>query len=72
MLCTECLLVVRESGQGDCWVSERIFDGAAAIQGVVICDLARLVLADDEGEDAAFSTVPFGLEGGGNLGDSLD
>ena len=24
------------------------------------------------GEDAAFSTVPFGLEGGGDLGDFLD
>ena len=68
----ECLLVVGESGQGNHWVSERRFDGVAAIQGVVVCDLASLVFADDEGEDAAFSTVPFGLEGGGNLGDRLN
>ena len=68
----ECLLVVRESGQGECWVLERRFDGVAEIQGVVICDLERLVLADDEGEDAVFSTVPFGIEGGGNLGDCLN
>ena len=51
---------------------KRGFDGAAAIQCVVVCDSASLVFADDEGEDAAFSTVSFGLEGGGNLGDRLD
>ena len=50
----ECLLVVGESGQGDCWVMERRFDGAAAIQGVVVFDSARLVFSDDEGENAAF------------------
>ena len=48
------------------------FDGAAAIQGVVVCDSACLFFADDEGGDAAFSTVPIGLEGGGNLGNRLD
>ena len=67
-----CLLVVGESGQGDPWVLERMFDGAAAIQGVVVFDSACLVFADDQGEDAAFSTAPFGLEGGGDLGDRLD
>ena len=51
---------------------ERRFDGAAAIQGVVVCDSSSLVFSDNEGEDAAFSTVPFGLEGGGDLGDCLD
>ena len=68
----ECLLVVGESGQGDPWVSERRFDGAAEIQGVVVCDLAILVFFDNEGEDAAFSSVLFGLEGGGDLGDRLN
>ena len=68
----ECLLIVGESGQGDRWVSERRFDGAAAIQGVVVCDLARLVFVDDDGEDATFSTIRFGLEGGGDVGDRLD
>ena len=67
----ECLLVVGESGQGDPWVLELRFDGAAAIQGVVIFDSACLIFADDEGEDAAFSTLPSGLEGGGDLGDRL-
>ena len=67
----ECILVVGESGQGGPWVLERRFNGAAAIQGVVVCDSVSLVFADDEGEDAAFSTVPFGLEGGGDLGDRL-
>ena len=42
----ECLLVVGESGQGDRWVSERRFDGAAAIQGVIVCDLAYTTLFD--------------------------
>ena len=68
----ECLLVVGESAQGDRWASGRRFDGAAAIQGVVICDSACLVFADDEGEDASFSAVLFGLEGDGNMGDRLD
>ena len=72
VLRVECLIVVGESGQGDCWVSERKFDGAAAIQGVAVCDSARLVFADDEGKDAAFSTAPFGLEGGGGLLDRLN
>ena len=58
----ECLLVFGESAQGDRWISERRFDGAAAI----------FVFADDERKDAAFSTLPFGLEGGGNLGDYLN
>ena len=49
-----------------------MFDSAAAIQGVVICNSASFVFAGDEGEDATFSTVPFGLEGGGDLGDFLD
>ena len=68
----ECFLIVGESGQCDPWVSERRFDGAAAIQGVVVCNSARLIFADDEGEDAAFSTVPFGLEGCGDLCYCLD
>ena len=67
----ECLLVIGESGQGDSWVLERRFNGAAAIQDVVVCDSARPIFADDEGEDAAFSTLPSGLEGGGDLGDRL-
>ena len=54
VFCMECLLVVGESGKGDPWVSERRFGGEGTIQGVVVCDLARLVFADDEGEDAAF------------------
>ena len=45
----ECLLVVREIGQGDPWVLERRFDGASAIQGVVVCDSTRLVFAEEEG-----------------------
>ena len=68
----ECFLVIGESGQGDPWVLEHRFDGAAAAQGVVVCDLASLVFADDEEEDTAFSTVPFGLKGGGNLGNRLE
>ena len=39
---------------------ERRFYGAAVIQGVVVCDSAGLVFAEDEGEDASFSTVQFG------------
>ena len=51
---------------------ESWFDGAAAIQGIIVCDVARLVFADDEGKDATFSTVLFGLEGGSNLYGRLD
>ena len=72
MLRVECLLVVGESGQGDPWVLERWIDGAAAIKGVVVCDSARLVFSGNEGEEAVFYTVPFGVEGGGDLGDRLD
>ena len=45
----ECFLVVGESGQGDPWVLERRFNGAAAIQGFIVCYSAHLVFADDEG-----------------------
>ena len=72
VLLMECLIFDGESGQGDRWVLERRFDGTAAIQGIVICDLTRLVFADDEEKDAAFSTVPFGFEGGGDVGDRLN
>ena len=72
MLRMECLIAVGESGQGNCWVLKRRFDGAAAIKGVVVCDSARLVFSDNEGKNAAFSTVPFSLEGGGDLGNRLN
>ena len=72
MFRVECFLVVRESGEGDPWVLESRFDGAAEIQGIIVCDSVRLVFADNEGEDTTFSTVPFGLEGGGDLCDRLD
>ena len=55
----ECILVVGKSGQGDPWVFERRFDGAAEIQGVVVCDSVSLVFAYDEGKDAAF--LPYRL-----------
>ena len=48
------------------------FDGAAASQGIIVCDSTCLVFADDEREDAVFSTVPVGLGGDGNLCDFLD
>ena len=72
VFCVECFLVVVESGEGDPGVSESWFNGAGAIQGIIVCDAARLVFADNEGKDAAFSTVPFGLEGGGDLYDCVD
>ena len=68
----ECFLVVGESGEGDPGVLESWFDVADAIQGSIVCDAARLFFADNEGEDAAFSTVPFGLECCGDLCDRLN
>ena len=50
----ECFIVVGKSGEGDPGVLESWFDGAAAIQGIIVCDVARLVFADNKGEDAAF------------------
>ena len=72
VFCVEYFLIIRESGEGDPGVLESCFDGAATIRGIIVCDAAHLVFADDEGEDAAFSTVPFGLEVGGNLCNRLD
>ena len=46
----------------------------ARLQSKVLSFVTRRVLFSLTmmGEDAAFSTVPFGLEGGGDLGDFLD
>ena len=49
LFCVECFLVVRDSGEGDPGVLESWFDGAAAIQGIIVCYTARLVFADDKG-----------------------
>ena len=65
-------LVVGESELGDPGVTESWFDGAAAIQGIIVCDAACLVFADDEGKDAAFSTVLFSIEGGVDLCNCFD
>ena len=72
LLCVECFLVTGDNAEGNLGVLENWFDGVAAIQGIIVCDAARLIFADDEGEDAAFSTISFGLEGGGDLCDRLD